>query len=140
MNEEFIYEEPEEYVNEKGDSRKLARRLIEAGKKKPDYPCAAHHIVAKKMLKASEAQKILDNYKIGINSPYNGIFLPTKKGVSNRAYHCSLHTHQYVEYVNNELSKAESKKDAYRILSEIAKLLMEGNLVWLDEEGPKKKR
>ena len=73
---------------------------------------------------AISARAILSKYGIDKNDAINGVFLPTKKGVSNAAYHPSLHTNKYYEKVNLELKKATSKEDVEKILSSIATLLL----------------
>ena len=109
----------------KPSSRKLRKNLVKAGVKEPDYPHAAHHIVAGNSPKAEEAREILLKYGIDINDAENGVFLPTVKDVGG-AYHPSLHTDQYYRKVTEELYAATSREDAIDILSDIAEQLMEG--------------
>ncbi len=54
------------------------------------------------------------------------VFLPTKKGISNAAYHPSLHTNIYYENVTKRLRTAKSKDDALSILNEIGQELQNG--------------
>lgn len=88
--------------------------------KGPDYPNAAHHIVAGSSPKAAEARAILQKYGVDINDAANGIFLPTVRDVAEGAYHPSLHTDSYYRKVTELLSSAKSKDDVLDILEDIA--------------------
>ena len=107
-------------------SKVLRENMIAAGKSVPDYANAAHHIVAGKAANAEGARQILKKFDIDINHSGNGVFLPTKKGVSNAAYHPSLHTDAYYQNVTDRLSEATSREDALNILSDIAEELQKG--------------
>lgn len=113
----------------KPSSKVLRQNLIEAGIKVPDYPNAAHHIVAGSSKKAAEARAILLNFGVDINDAVNGVFLPTVKNVSEAAYHPSLHTKAYYEKVTELLSAAESKEDVIEILNDIAEQLQKGTFI-----------
>lgn len=54
------------------------------------------------------------------------MFLPTVKGVSDAAYHPSLHTKDYYEKVEMLLGKAERPEDVFSILEFIGKELLNG--------------
>ena len=107
----------------KPDSRKLRNNMIQSGVEVPEYPNAAHHIVAGNAQKASEARAILQKYGVDINDPANGVFLPTVKDTGSGAYHPSLHTDSYYRRVTEYLSVASSRDDVIDILEEIASLL-----------------
>ena len=109
----------------KPSSSKLRKNLIKAGVKEPDYPHAAHHIVAGNSPKAEEAREILLKYGIDINDAENGVFLPTVKEVGG-AYHPSLHTNEYYRKINSLLRRANSREDALDILDMISEELLEG--------------
>lgn len=64
-----------------------------------------------------------------INDASNGVFLPTAKGVSNSAYHPSLHTNAYYNKVNDMLKGATSKEDVIDILSDICEQLAKGTFM-----------
>lgn len=66
-------------VSSKPNSTTLRKQLVESGISVPDYPNAAHHIVAGNSPKASEARAIMQKFGIDINDASNGVFLPTKK-------------------------------------------------------------
>lgn len=110
----------------KASSKLLRENLIKAGKKVPNYPNAAHHIVAGNAKKAEGSRKILSKFGIDINDAVNGVFLPTQKGVSNGVYHPSLHTDKYYLTVEQMLKQAESKEEAIDVLKNIATKLMNG--------------
>ncbi len=96
------------------------------GIKAPEYPNAAHHIVAGNARKAAQARDILKKFGININDAKNGVYLPTVKGVTKGAYHHSLHTDSYYRKVTELLSSAKSKDDAMSILGDIAEQLQKG--------------
>lgn len=114
------------YTLSKPSSKVLRENLIKAGIKVPDYPCAAHHIVAGSSQKAAEARAILQKYGIDINDAANGVFLPRVKDVTESTYHPSLHTDAYYRNVTELLSQAQSKNDVLDILSDIAQELTNG--------------
>ncbi len=107
-------------------SKVLRENMISAGKNVPDYSNAAHHIVAGKAANAEGARQILEKFDIDINHSGNGVFLPTKKGVSDAAYHPSLHTDVYYQNVERRLKEATSRDEALSILNDIATELQEG--------------
>jgi hypothetical protein len=96
-----------------------------SGVKEPDFPNAAHHIVAGKAPSAEAARQILLEYGVDINDAANGVFLPTIKGESG-AYHPSLHTDGYYRKVTEALNIATSKEDVIDILADIAEQLSKG--------------
>ena len=107
-------------------SKVLRQNLIDAGVEVPDYPNAAHHIVAGNSPKAAEARAILQKYGVDINDAANGTFLPTVRDVAEGAYHPSLHTDSYYRKVTELLSSAKSKEDVLDILDDIAEQLQSG--------------
>lgn len=110
-------------------SRILRKNLIDVGVGVPDYPNAAHHIVAGNSPKAAEARAILQKYGIDINDASNGTFLPTVKNVAEGAYHPSLHTNVYYDKVNKLLSEATCKEDVLDILEFIDDELSSGTFM-----------
>ena len=103
--------------------------MIEAGIEVPDYPNAAHHIVAGNSPKAAESRAIMQMYGVDINEAENGVFLPTVRGVSEGAYHPSLHTNSYYDRVNNLLREATCKEDVLDILEFIGEELKNGTFM-----------
>ena len=110
-------------------SKILRQNLIEAGVEVPDYPNAAHHIVAGRSPKAAEARAILRKYSVDINDAANGTFLPTVKDVAEGAYHPSLHTNAYYDKINKLLSEATCKEDVLDILEFIGDELSSGTFM-----------
>lgn len=110
-------------------SKVLRQNLIDAGVEAPDYPNAAHHIVAGNSPKAAEARAILQKYGIDINDSANGVFLPTVKDVAEGAYHPSLHTNAYYDEINNLLSGVTSKQEALDVLNYISESLQNGTFM-----------
>ena len=106
-------------------SKELRKNLIATGVKEPDFPNAAHHIVAGKAPSAEAARQTLLEYGVDINDAANGVFLPTIKGESG-AYHPSLHTDGYYRKVTEALNIATSKEDVIDILADIAEQLSKG--------------
>ena len=107
-------------------SKVLRQNLIDAGVEVPDYPNAAHHMVAGSSPKAAEARAILQKYGVDINDAANGTFLPTVKDVAEGAYHPSLHTNAYYDKINKLLSEATCKEDVLDILEFIGDELSGG--------------
>ena len=103
--------------------------MIDAGVEVPDYPSAAHHIVAGNSPKAAEARATLQKYVIDINDPANGVFLPTAKDVAEGAYHPSLHTNAYYDEINNLVSGVTSKQEALDVLNYIFESLQNGTFM-----------
>ncbi|MBO5166420.1 MAG: AHH domain-containing protein, partial [Lachnospiraceae bacterium] len=110
-------------------SKVLRQNLIDAGVEVPDYPNAAHHIVAGSSPKAAEARAILQKYGVDINDAANGTFLPTVKDVAEGAYHPSLHTNAYYDKINKLLSEATCKEDVLDILEFIGDELSSGTFM-----------
>lgn len=113
----------------KPSSKVLRENMVKAGIETPDYPNAAHHIVAGSSPKANEARAVLQKYGVDINDAENGVFLPTQKGVSNSAYHPSLHTNAYYDKVNKLLSEATCEEDVLDILEYICDELIDGTFM-----------
>ena len=116
----------DDFVQSLPSSKKLRRNLELAGGEVPDYPNAAHHIVAGSAPGAENAREILTKFGIDINDSSNGVFLPTQRNVVNSAYHPSLHSTEYYEKVDDMLSAATNREEAIEILHEIADQLAEG--------------
>ena len=79
-------------------SRRLRKNMIKDGKPIPDDH-AAHHIVPKddgRFPEAKEARKILENFKIDLDSSPNGVPLPYKPGIGEGGYHPSIHNGEYL--------------------------------------------
>jgi len=77
----------------------LGENMERAGRVRPHFDHAAHHIVAGTAKGAREAQRILKNAGIDINDADNGVYLPTTN-------HRGLHTKDYYRKINSRLSGA----------------------------------
>ena len=125
----------------KTDSKKLDDELLKAGVVKPDYKCAAHHIVTDKM---DDVVKILKDNDIDINSAANGVYLPTKGaklsevgketihiGATSREYRDKI-TERIIKVVekakNNNLSKGATKDAILKEINNIRNDLLTGKL------------
>lgn len=96
---------------------------------------AAHHVVEGGDKYADQSRKILEKFKIDINAPENGIFLPTDVNIIFKgAVHKTGHQRAYSEYVYSKLKDAKNEKNCYEILNTIKHELYEGKL---SLEGPK---
>lgn len=125
----------------KTDSKKLDEELLKAGVVKPDYKCAAHHIVTDKMV---DVVKIFKKYDIDINSAANGVYLPTKGAklseVGKEAIHIGATSKEYRDKIteriikvvekanNNNLSKSATKDAILKEIDNIRNDLLTGKL------------
>lgn len=113
-----------------GSPRGLSRALAAAGVTRPQGT-AVHHIVALRASRAAPARQILDDLGVHIDDAANGVFLPARRSSPNptgAAVHSTLHTKNYYKAVNKALEKANSAKDARRILRQLGVRLLEGGL------------
>lgn len=106
----------EELFSEKHKSSRLSRHLKYAGVKR--HPnTAAHAIVSGTHPEAVAARKILARWKIRIDDPDNGVFLPRDsryiphKNLPNASNHAKLHTDEYYLNVTNMLRTAQSEME-----------------------------
>ena len=96
----------------------------------PDPSYQAHHIVAKKDKRAQDARDILDRYGVSLNDPVNGAWLPANSNspkANNAVVHSTLHTDNYYDYVETELSGAQSREDVIRVLERVGDELEQGS-------------
>ena len=125
----------------KTDSKKLDEELLKAGVVKPDYKCAAHHIVTDKMV---DVVKIFKKYDIDINSAANGVYLPSRGAklseVGKEAIHIGATSDEYrqnltkritdfvKELDKTNLSKAAKKDKILEKMNDIRNDLLTGKL------------
>ena len=114
-------------VSEDASSKLLAKNMAEAGLGTRAKGYAAHHIVAGNSEGAKDARAILRKFGIGINDAANGVYLPNIKGLSEEAYHNTLHTNAYYKEVNKMLEQATTKEEALSILKQIETALLDGS-------------
>jgi hypothetical protein len=93
---------------------------------------SAHAIVSGDMPEAKAARKILAKYKIRIDDPDNGVFLPRDKryiphdDLPNAVNHAKLHTAEYYVNVTTILSQTNSAEECRLALRLIADELRNG--------------
>ena len=114
------------FVQSNPSSTILGENIINSGRVKPSYDCAAHHIVAGTSKKATNAMAILQKYSIDINCAEKGVFLPTDRSVLGGTYHPSMHTNVYYDEVNNLMSSVKSRAEALEMLEYIRECLEQG--------------
>lgn len=92
----------------------------------------AHHIVCSKHSTHASARFALFAY-MGINDPFNGCWLPTKRKYAtgtplpNAVGHSYLHTNKYAEWVTETVTNAVDKQDIIRRLGDIRRRLQDTN-------------
>ncbi|MCK7592298.1 Ig-like domain-containing protein [Pseudomarimonas salicorniae] len=110
-------------------SKTLADNLAVIGFPRP-AGAQAHHLVGAVTSYGRRTRDMLANkFSIDVNSPLNGVWLPDCKGpVGVMTIHCGKHTEAYELLVFNELSKATTRDDAIRVLADIRRQLITGEL------------
>ncbi|PJA40166.1 MAG: hypothetical protein CO182_08235 [Lysobacterales bacterium CG_4_9_14_3_um_filter_62_6] len=119
-------------------TRNMEAVMARSGLKKPPG-WAAHHIVGEAYPEGAAAMAILRRFKIDVNSPLNGVFLPScgaagSTGVVGLAVHCGKHIHEYEQYVLRELREATSESGVVNAISRIREELLHGE-VFLNVRG-----
>ncbi|WP_454943244.1 AHH domain-containing protein [Fusobacterium hwasookii] len=99
----------------KANSKILDKQLQNAGVKKPDYNCAAHHLVSDATM--PKATKTLNKYGIEINSATNGVYLPTPNAdtskVTTEVVHSGPNGKEYKELLEKSIPDiAENMENA----------------------------
>lgn len=108
--------------------------------KEPNYRNAAHHLVSDKGME--RAKDVLGSLGIDINSPANGVFLPTigAKDYGNAAIHVGKNGKLYKEIVKDRIREVYREATKQRLdqekiqekvieeLHDIRKKLLEGEL------------
>ena len=122
-----------ELMKEKHKPSRLSQHMRARGVKRPPN-VAAHAIVSGEHPEARAARKILAKWKIRVDDPDNGVYLPRDSRfiphpeLPNAANHAKLHTDEYYVNVTNMLNTATSKEDCRLALRLIAKELQNGTL------------
>ncbi len=93
----------------------------------------AHHIVGEAYPQGKAAMDILRKFRIDVNSPLNGVFLPGcgakgSTGLAGLAVHCGKHVREYEEYVLRELSEETTETGVVNALSRIRQELVSGEM------------
>lgn len=116
-------------------TRNMEAVMRKAGMVKP-AGWQAHHIVGEAYPEGKAAMEILRRYKIDVNSPLNGVFLPGcgstgTGGIAGLAVHCGKHVQAYEAYVLEQLSvlgRHADESSVVNVLSRIRQELMTGEL------------
>lgn len=124
---------PQQLLKEGHDPKRLSRHLKATGlARSPNV--AAHAIVSGSHPNAKAARKILAKFKIRIDDPDNGVYLPRDarfiphEKMPDAANHAEIHTDEYYINVTNILNTATSELECRIALTLIAKKLREGTL------------
>jgi hypothetical protein len=123
----------EELLKESHKSKRLSSFIKATGVSRPPNT-AAHAIVSGGHKEARAARKILAKFKIRIDDPDNGVFLPKNEKyiphpeMPDAINHAKLHTEEYYVNVTTILSAATSALECRIALRLIAKELQEGTL------------
>lgn len=112
----------------KASSPELGKNLEKAGKSMPAPDHQAHHIVAGNEHSATNARRLLEKFKIDINSADNGVWLPSKEAAGKGTIHNGRHTGKYHAEVERRLKQAKNKEQAQEILQGISDDLANGKI------------
>jgi hypothetical protein len=124
---------PSEFKGEPHKPSRLSRHLKATGIKRPPN-VAAHAIVSGDKPEAKAARKILAKWKIRIDDPDNGVFLPRDvrfiphPDLPDAANHAKVHTDEYYVNITAMLEQTTSARGCRDVLRLIAKELKDGTL------------
>jgi hypothetical protein len=124
---------PSEFKGEPHKSKRLSRHMKATGLKRPPN-VAAHAIVSGDKPEAKAARKILAKWKIRIDDPDNGVFLPRDvrfiphPDLPDAANHAMVHSDEYYVNITAMLEQTTSPSSCREVLRLIAKELTEGTL------------
>ncbi|WP_158538065.1 AHH domain-containing protein [Corallincola holothuriorum] len=120
-----------DYLSEKHKPNRLSSHMKATGKSRPPG-VAAHAIVSGGHMEARQARKILAQWKIRIDDPDNGVFLPRNSKymphpeLSEAPNHAKIHTEVYYVNVTRMIGAAQSEEDCRVFLRVIADQLQKG--------------
>lgn len=123
----------QQFLKEEHDPKRLSRHLKASGFTRPPN-VAAHAIVSGTHPEAKAARKILAKFKIRIDDPDNGVYLPRDsrfiphENMPDAANHAKVHTDEYYINVTNILNTATTALECRVALKLIAKKLRNGSL------------
>lgn len=123
----------QEFLNEPHKSKRLSRHLRACGVvRHKNVSC--HAIVSGGQPEATAARRILAKFKIRIDDPDNGVYLPRDsrfiphEKMPNAINHAELHTDEYYVNITDILRNSTSEFECRIALKIIAKKLQEGTL------------
>jgi RHS repeat-associated protein len=113
-------------------TRNMEAVMRRAGMVKPTG-WQAHHIVGEAYQEGRQAMEILKRFKIDVNSPLNGVFLPGCKhhgstSIVGLAVHCGKHKQEYEQFVLSQLQGLKSEAEVVNALTTIRQRLLDGDL------------
>ncbi|SIS42056.1 MAG: hypothetical protein C9355_06055 [Thalassolituus maritimus] len=120
-----------QFLSEEHKSSRLSRHIKATGETRP-INVAAHAIVSGTHPEARAARRILANFRIRIDDPDNGIYLPRNsrfiphEKMPKAINHAEMHTEQYYANVTSMLGTATSELECRLALRLIARNLREG--------------
>jgi hypothetical protein len=123
----------QQFLKEGHDPSRLSRHIKATGVSRPPN-VAAHAIVSGSHPEANAARKILAKFKIRIDDPDNGVYLPRDsrfiphEEMPDAANHAKVHTDEYYINITNVLSTSTSAQECRVALKLIAKKLRDGSL------------
>lgn len=115
-------------LGEKASSTVLRANMIASKIRLPEWPCAAHHIVAGDDPAAVASRAILRRFGLGVNGAANGVFLPTEAGHGVAVIHRGSHKAAYHAWVFDHLKNAKSADEVEEILRILKKKLQSGQV------------
>jgi len=121
-----------EFRKERHVPPRLGKHMSVSGMPKPSPDFEAHAIISGASQHAIAARAILARYKIRIDDPVNGVWLPNflrnipNNRMPNAPAHRTIHTVQYYLNLNQVLFGLTSKDDLVDVLSKIRNRLTEG--------------
>ena len=123
----------QQFLREEHDAKRLSRHIKATGISRPPN-VAAHAIVSGSHPEAKAARRILAKFKIRIDDPDNGVYLPRDsrfiphEKMPDAANHAKLHTSEYYLNITSILRQSTSASDCRVALRSIAKKLRNGQL------------
>ena len=123
----------QELQSEDHSPSRLSRHIRATGETRPQN-VSAHAIVSGSHREAAAARRILAKFKIRIDDPDNGVYLPRDhrfmphEDMPDAANHSEIHTREYYINATNILSTATTELECRTALRLIARKLKEGTL------------
>ena len=123
-----------ELTSEEHDSHRLGLHLRASGKPKPDDRCDAHAIVAGAHKNSAVARALLAQYKIRIDDPDNGCWLPRRTAdtphwaFTNAVPHSRIHRFNYYRWLEQQVTMASSEPIMRFTLQRVASRLQDGTI------------
>ena len=98
----------------------------------------AHHIVPKMDEYGNKLREILNKFKIDINDPRNGVYLPEDKKIADAlgmAVHKgklnTLHGPEFIDSLYSRFAKCNSREQVFEALNDYRQAMLKNDLFWL---------